>query len=1000
MKNIFCRGRASLIFSTILTVSGYAQSRIVSGIVTDQKSPLRGAAIKQEGKNSVALTNDKGQFSILVEGENPVLVFEHPDYTTKKEFLGSRSTIQIKLSNGVKQIEEVILNAGYYKVRDKERTGSIAKVSAKDIENQPVTNVLSAVQGRMAGVNIVQNTGTPGGGFDVQIRGRNSLRTYNTAGMDANTPLYVIDGVPVITGNGFNSGLSSAVLPYGDTNPLNTISAGDIENIEVLKDADATAIYGSRGSNGVILITTKKGKKGRTQVNANLSYGLASQANLPKMMGTADYLLMRARAYQNDGITKLPTNAYDLNGVWSKDKYTDFQKYFVGGTSEYSNTRLGISGGNSTTSFNISGGHDEQTTVFPGDYRYKRNTVSATIDHQSEDKKLKVNLSAYYTGQSNFLPPADFSTVYGTLAPNSPDLYNPDGSINWQQGTFRNPLAAATKVYRTNSKQLISNLTLQYQLTKTLKIQINSGYTHGNTTESKISPKTAYNPSANIGSERSELQLVKKENSSWIIEPQLNFDKKWGNHSFQALVGTSFQEQTSDNLSLYGNNFPSDELIMDMASAKTVLILNSMKTVYRYQAIYGRLNYQYNGKYILNLTGRRDGSSRFGPGKRFANFGAIGAAWLFSNENFLKESRWLSFGKLRGSYGTSGSDLIGDYQFYDSYQSLGYPYGGLQGISPTRLFNPDFSWEETKKLEIALETGFFKDRFNLTASWYRNRTSNQLVGIPLPMTTGFSSVNANLKATVQNSGYEFTFSGQIIRSKNFNWNTSLNISFPENKLVAFPNLQGSSYANSFVVGYSTNIRKLYHFLGVNPTTGLYQFEDVNKDGQFDLNDRNIIKEIKTYWFGGLQNSLKYKNWSLDILLQFSKQNVENIFASIGNLGVMGNRPELFLDYWTPQNPNAQFQMPSSGANAEASLAATNFRMSDATVSTIHSLKLKNISLSYNLPNGLLGAPKASIYFQGQNLWLWSNYKGIDPEFSLIGYTAPLRVFSFGFTLTL
>ncbi|UCA61752.1 SusC/RagA family TonB-linked outer membrane protein [Chryseobacterium rhizoplanae] len=1000
MKNIFCRGPLSLVFTISAAVMAYAQNFAVTGTVSKQNGLLPGVIVRQEGKGSVTITNDKGQFSLAVEGDNPVLIFEHPDYLTKKETLRNRTTLLIKLSSSVKQIEEVVLNAGYYKVKDKERTGSISKVTAKEIENQPVTNVLSAVQGRMAGVNIIQNTGTPGGGFDVQIRGRNSLRTYNTAGMDANTPLYVIDGVPVITGNTFNSGLSAAVLPYGDTNPLNTISAGDIENIEILKDADATAIYGSRGSNGVILITTKKGKKGRTQVNANLSYGLGSQVNLPKMMGTADYLLMRARAYKNDGITNLPTNAYDLNGTWNKDKYTDFQKYFVGGTSEYNNTRLGISGGNNTTSFNISAGHDQQTTVFPGDYRYKRNTVSATVDHQSEDKKLKLNLSAYYTTQDNFLPPADFSTIYGTLAPNSPDLYNPDGSINWQQGTFRNPLAAATKVYRTNSHQLISNVTLQYQLMKNLKIQINSGYTHGNTGESKISPKTAYNPAANIGSERSELQLVKKENSSWIVEPQLNFDKKWGNHSFQALVGTSFQEQTSDNLSLYGNNFPSDELIMDMASAKTVLVLHSMKTVYRYQAVYGRLNYQYNKKYILNLTGRRDGSSRFGPGKRFANFGAIGAAWIFSNEYFLKESKWLSFGKLRGSYGTSGSDLIGDYQFYDSYQALGYPYGGLQGISPTRLFNPDFSWEETKKLEIALETGFFKDRFNLTASWYRNRTSNQLVGIPLPLTTGFSSVNANLNATVQNSGYEFTFGGQIIKRKDFNWNTSLNISFPVNKLIAFPDLEGSSYANSFVVGKSTNIRKLYHFLGVNPITGIYQFEDINKDGQLDLSDRNIIKEIKTYWFGGLQSNFKYKNWSLDLLFQFSKQNVENIFANIGNLGIMGNRPELFLDYWTPDNPHAQFQMPSSGANAQASLAATNFRMSDTTISTIHSLKFKNISLSYRLPEGVLGATNASVYFQGQNLWLWSDYKGIDPEFSLMGYTAPLRVFSFGFTLTL
>ncbi|MCT4319610.1 TonB-dependent receptor domain-containing protein [Elizabethkingia anophelis] len=248
---------------------------------------------------------------------------------------------------------------------------------------------------------------------------------------------------------------------------------------------------------------------------------------------------------------------------------------------------------------------------------------------------------------------------------------------------------------------------------------------------------------------------------------------------------------------------------------------------------------------------------------RFANFGAVGAAWIFSKESFMKDILWLNFGKLRTSYGTAGSDNIGDYQFYDTYKNTGTIYDGSQGMIPSRLFNPDFGWEVTRKLEVALEAGFLNDRLYFTASHYRNRSGNQLIGVPLPGITGFSSIQANLNAVVQNTGWEFTVSAKPFRNSDFKWESSINLSIPKNKLISFPGLEASTYANKFVIGKSTVLQKLYHYLGIDPVTGIYQFEDVNKDGRLDINDRTIVKETETKWYGGFQNTFRYKNWSLN-----------------------------------------------------------------------------------------------------------------------------------------
>nr|WP_305050891.1 TonB-dependent receptor plug domain-containing protein [Elizabethkingia bruuniana] len=319
--------------------------------------------------------------------------------TTAATILRKKSDTIAPLVEQVKTIEEVVLNAGYYKVKEKERTGSIAKVSAKEIENQPVANVLSAAQGRMAGVSITQNSGVPGGGFDIQIRGRNSLRTRSNSAIDGSQPLYVIDGIPI--GGSVVSPYSGTILPETSINPLNSINPGDIESIEILKDADATAIYGSRGANGVVLVTTKKAKKGKLSLSFNTSYALSEAFSNLKMMSTEQYLNVRRQAFVNDGITNYPAAAYDVNGVWDQNRNTDWGKTLIGNTAAASNTQLSLSGGSETTTFLLSLGHQEQTTVFGKDFRYKTNNISSNISHRSSDKKFMLNLSNLFSMQEN-----------------------------------------------------------------------------------------------------------------------------------------------------------------------------------------------------------------------------------------------------------------------------------------------------------------------------------------------------------------------------------------------------------------------------------------------------------------------------------------------------------------------------------------------------------------------------------------------------------------------
>lgn len=965
----------------------------ITGTVYDAAGPVMDVAVSVKGTAKVAYTDENGHY--LIEASiGDVLVFSYPGYETLEITVGNQTLIDVELNESVTQLKEAVINAGYYTVKDKEKTGSISRVTADEIGNQAVGNVLSAMQGRMAGVQIVQNSGGPGGGYEVLIRGKNSIAS-------GNSPLYIIDGVPYDMQSMGVLGISGTIIPNANINPLNFLDPSSVESVEVLKDADATAIYGSRGANGVILISTKMGKSGKPIVKLNFTTGFYQATEMMKLLNTEQYINIREEAFANDGLESLPSNAYDINGTWDKSRFTDWQQEFIGNQAYFNSAILSIAGGSDRTRYLLGGNFSKETTVFPGNYNYKKSSFYTTIHHGTKNERLSFHFSGYYGKDNNFLPPIDLTYIARTLPPNAPELYDANNELNWENGTWSNPIAPLQGNYRNYTKSLIGNAGIDYKLWNHTILRGSFGYNESEMTEIKLTPHTIYNPAYGFTSDWSRQQNNQSQRSSWIIEPQIDGNYQLWGGELSVTLGATFQQMSGNSLSILGEGFSNNSFINNLSAAKRIFIENEISSEYKYIAFYGRLNYNISHKYIVNLTGRRDGSSRFGPHNRFANFGAVGAAWLFSKESFLENYRdILSFGKLRLSYGTSGNDQIGDHQYLNTYTYQDANYDGYLQLDPTRLFNPNFAWERNRKLDLALELGFFKEKILLETGYYNSRSSNQLIGNPLPGTTGFTGIQANLDATVENSGWEFQLKSENFRTATFKWITAFNLSIPRNKLIEFNGLEESVYANRFVTGESINVQKLYKLKGVNPQTGLYEFEDYNGDGIItSAEDREYLVDLGPKYYGGMTNTIQYKNWSLDLLFQFVKKMGYNEFYGMYNPpGTMYNLPVTILNHWKAPGDDSRFQRMTAGYDGQAYLAHNRFSASNGIISDASFIRLKSLELAYQLPPKQNENLSCRIYITGYNLWTLTKFKGGDPE-QLNNYLPPMRRLAIGFEIT-
>lgn len=971
----------------------------VKGKVTDEKGqPLAGASITVKNEKTVGITDANGIFSVNVD-EGDIIVISYVEHVSKEvkittAMIGS-GMITIALEKSLSELNEVKVNAGYYTVKDRERTGSISRVTTKTIEQQPVINPLATLAGRVPGLEIQQSSGLAGAPFKVQIRGQNSL----SSGTD---PLIIIDGVPFPLESLGSSQVSRHLVSgvgSGNISPMNSINPQDIESIEVLKDADATAIYGSRGANGVILITTKKGSAGKTKYEVGFHGGISKISRKAKLMNIDEYLQMRTEAFANEGKTPGATDL-DVNGTWDKTKDTDWQEVLAGNTARRNRYFASVSGGTERTRLLLRGTYEMETTVFANNMKYGRGSGLVNINHRSADNKFSINFSAIYNSDNNNAVAADLYSRAIDLPPNLPDLILPGGGLNWNLGGRQNPLSLLKQVYESHAKNLNTNIILEYKILNNLTARLSAGYADYRLDEQMVQPYSQmYDPALQVSAASSNTSSTVASRGSWTAEPQINYGKEFGRSKIELLTGMTFQKSSSNGTTRFAYGFPSDYLIYNFQAALNTFIHSDNYVKYAYSAGFGRINYNYDGKYIVNLTARRDASSRFGPDNRSANFAAIGGAWIFSQEKFTdKILPFLNFGKLRASYGTTGNDQIADYSFLSIYSSTGARYQTGTGLGPIRFENPVLGWEENRKLEIALEFGLFNDRILSSVAWFRNRTSNQLLSYPLPSNTGFSDVLQNIDAVIENSGWEFELSTININKKDFKWRTNFNASIPKNKLVDYPGLQYSTNATRYMIGQPLNMIRMYEYTGIDFNTGLYTFKDVNKDGVYNIDDRIHVGKLGTFFSAGLGNQFTYGNWSFDFFFQYVVQNKRFITYYVPLPGYPNNLPKEFTDLSIPGVKIGKYQRATSNGNPAATNADNLSVNSTLGPVKANYAKLRNASLSYNLPQLGKTGIGCKFFLQGQNLLTITNYPGADPE-TEFKYLPTLRTILFGATLT-
>jgi TonB-dependent starch-binding outer membrane protein SusC len=958
----------------------------VTGHITNEKGePLAGATITVKGTKNATATNDDGSFSISDVPEDAVLVISSVGYEKMEIGVRGKTSLAIRLRLNVNSLDEMIVVA-YGTITRQFNTGSVGKVTAEEIARQPVSNPLAALQGRVPGAFIQTQNGLPGGNVKVQIRGQGSI----AAGID---PLYIVDGVPFVS-TPLNTISTDFVNINGPVSPLNSINPADIESIEILKDADATAIYGSRAANGVVLITTKKGKEGKTKVNINIYSGASKISHFANYLNLRDYLAIRREAFTNDARTPTTANAPDLL-VWDTTKSTDWQKYFFGGTAHVTEAQTSISGGNKNTNFMVGLTYRKEGTILPGNQNYSKLGGHLNLQHVSSNDNFSAFFKLIYTSDINTLIKSGDAVTVSSLPPNYP-IYNPDGSLNW---TSNNPFGWLRQKSKSETDNIITQALLKYRILKGLEAKLSMGYTKLNMDLLSTYPTSSRNPQLNpVGS----AYYGNNHTKTYLLEPQLEYTRTSGKNNVKFLVGATWQKNLTEGFAIEGQNYTNEDLIENIAAAGTIGYKVNRFTEYKYGSLFGRINYIRDQKYLLSVNFRRDGSSKFGPGHQFGNFGSIGAGWIFTNEKAINSALpFLSYGKIRTSYGLTGNDQITPYQYLASYTNSSTPYQGNNTLSPSRIANSEYRWETNRKFEVALEIGALNNKLLATVAYFSNKSGNQLIDYTLPFTSGpFGSYQANLPALIVNSGWELELNSRIISNKQFDWEASWNITIPKNKLLKYPGLENSSYANTYVIGQDLSIVKGFNFTGVDPTTGIAQFEDIDHDGSITaIKDYVIFGKTSPDWYGGFNNNFKFKRLNFSFFVEFVKKYSYSFVGSAYAPGVLTNYLTKSLDRWRSAGDMTDVQKASASTSSPAYAAKFNLAASNAGFINTSYLRIKNISLSYDILSSKTKPLDLQVYLEAQNFFVITP-SNIDPEtINIINNTVPiLKTFVAGLKL--
>jgi TonB-linked SusC/RagA family outer membrane protein len=1023
-----------MILSFGLISLAFAQDKVITGRVTSNSSgPLPGVSVYVNGAASNGTQTDAtGSYKLSVPANAKSLVFTFIGFKTK-EIAITGSTVNASLDEDNTTLSEVVV-VGYGTQNKRDVTGSVASVKSKDLENLPVTSFEQALQGKAAGVQISAQNGKLGQGITVRVRGAASV----TAGSE---PLYIVDGIPITSGD-----FSSTTAP---TSALADLNTNDIESIEVLKDASASAIYGARASNGVVIITTKQGKVGKTLIQFNALGGISTPSNHRKFMNAEQYVQILRRAgagaanqdFLNGDYATLQEALDDYTSIVEGrlTRYsagnTDYQTYKVNTNWERESFQknpvtqqydLNLTGGNEKTKFYIGGQALDQQGIIVGN-SYKRYSGRLNLTNKVTDF-LEVGVNLNFSNSINnrlsndnafssplqsvalspitpFIDPRS-GLISGTLpgaASNYPVYYNPFIGIE-------NAAYKAT-VYRTIGKAFAN-----VNIAKGLKFSTDFSIDNLNQNEESYYGSLTFR---NTGTANGDGQNI----STFVINANTNnffsYNTTFGKSAFDAILGTSYQKSTSKYSTLEGQDFPSDAYIK-LGSAATKVIATSNESAFSFLSYFFRANYKYNDRYLVGFSVRADGSSRFGENHRYGYFPAGSVAWIASEEDFLKSSETISLLKLRASYGLTGNAEIGNYSARGLFSGTG-AYGGVAGQIPTRIANPDLTWEKTKQLDIGLDFGILKNRITGTFDFYQKNTTDLLLDVPIPQTTGFSTKTQNL-GKLKNTGFELGINSENFVGA-FKWSTAITAAINNNKITDLGGqVLNSNEINAAIAGQPIGVFYLPEYAGVDPSNGdaLYYKNTTDASGNLNKETTTDINEAQRIFAGnpnpkytfGINNTFSYKNFDLGVFFQGVAGNkifnAGGQYMSANASNGYDNQTADQSDYWDKPGdltsvPEPRLFYGNGVGNSTRYISSGNF------------IRLKTLTLGYTFSTSVLTKIKLSklrLYATAQNLATITGFKGWDPEVNadyqstninqgVDFYSAPQpRVISFGINIGL
>lgn len=958
-----------MILSLGLISFAFAQGKVITGKVTSASGPIPGVSVFVKGSPSTGTQSDaSGTFKLTVSDDAKILVFSFIGYKTKEVPITGQ-TVNVNLDEENNTLSDVIV-VGYGTQNRRDVTGSIAKVTAADLKDKPLTTIESALQGKAPGVFINSSSGKLGQALQIRVRGISSISA-------SNQPLFVIDGVPIV---------SEALGTYTEAdNPLAAISPDDIESMEVLKDAASAAIYGARGSNGVVLITTKKGKQGRTNIDFGYYAGFSDPTKKGEFLNADQYrqLLDASFKYNNydDGDYANAAEMWkDYTGTddWTSNNNINWvnEAFRKGHTQQYS---LNINGGDAKTRFMISGNYNNNDGIIVSN-RYVRTGGRLSLDH-TVSKILDIGGSVNISKVDNYRIPTDnaFSNPLqlNALPPIQP-VRDASGQLNGSTVYYNSLIDYENGKNLSTTYRTFANAYASLKITPDLVFRSEYGFDFNNLEEEQFLGSKTQDGGSTGGSSTDYMAKSINFNTNNTLNYTKTFNEK---HNLNVLAGFAFQDTKFRFSSVTGTTLPSDNFTK-IASAAIISAGTSSETRHTFVSYLARVNYKYEEKYLLSASIRTDGSSRFGVNNRYGTFPAVSAGWIINQEEFLKSSSWLNLLKLRGSYGLTGNAEIGDFASRNLYR--GVNYAGVGGTRPSQLGDPNLSWENTTNYNVGLDFGLFSDRISGTVEYYKKKTTDLLLNAPIAATNGFSSITRNI-GDMQNKGFEFSLNTRNFVGE-FKWSTSFNISFNKNKVLRLvddqPIYPGGRFLGRVSVGEPLGYFYGKAYAGVDAANGdaLY-YVDASRTkttNDYAAAENQKLGDPNPKFFGGFGNHFSFKNFDLDIQSQFVSgndiYNMAGVFQS-ANGDYFDNQTIDQLNYWTPTNTNTPIPQPRFGEGNGTS-------PSSRWIQDGSYLRIKSVTFGYNIPRAFVNKYKLQnvrIYASALNLFTITGYKGYDPE---------------------